>query len=354
MRSAAVTWPLSRRRARRQAALGEPERAAVARDRLESFVAGIPPRGPGGSPALERFAADLFGAFGEARIDALLLKGAALARLLYEPGERRGYVDVDVLVRPDHQAAAASVLAGLGYRNATELHGIDYVKGAVPSDTWTPPPHGAPYDVDVHRWLPGAQAPPETAWDALWGRRTSIELAGREIPVLARQGQALHLALHAAQHGPDFVKGLVELRRALDRWQPAIWRDAVALAEEVDALPRFAAGLRLVPDGRELVASLHLPVADAVEWEIGHRAERPRGTFHVEAFGKAESLRERIGLVRRALVPSRRWLEVEYHWAARGPLHLALGYALHLARTPAWLVRAWSFRRRARRAGAGN
>ena len=353
MRSAAVTWPLSRRSAKREAAHGESERAAVARDRLESFVAGIPPRGIGGSAALERFAAEIFDAFSEARIDALLLKGAALARLLYGPDERRGYVDVDVLVRPDHAKAVAGVLTDLGYRNTTQLHGIDYVEGAVPSDTWTPPPDGAPYDVDVHRWLPGAQAPPDTAWDALWSRRTSIELDGRQIPVLAREGLALHLALHAAQHGPDFVKGLVELRRALDRWPPEVWRDAVTLAAEVDALPRFAAGLRLVPSGRELVASLHLPVANAVEWEIGHRAERPRGTFHVEAFGKAESTRERLGLVRRSLFPSRRWLEVEHHWVARSPLHLALGYAVHLAQTPAWALRALSFRRRARRAGRG-
>jgi Uncharacterised nucleotidyltransferase len=351
MRCAAVTWPLSRRRAKRGAGLGEPERAALARDRLHSFVATIPTFGAGGSPALEAFAAELFGGFADAGVDALLLKGAALARLLYEPGERRGYVDVDVLVRPDHLERAAGLLRDRGYRNATELHGIDYVKGSVPSDTWVPPAGAAPYDVDVHRWLPGAQASPEPAWDALWARRTAIELAGREIPVLGRDGLALHLALHAAQHGPDFVKGVVELRRALERWPPEVWSEAVSLAEEVEALPRFAAGLRLVPEGRELVASLHLPVTGAVEWEIGHRAERPRGTFHVEAFGEAESLRERLGLARRALFPSRQWLVVEHHWAARGPLHLALGYALHIARTPAWALRAWSFRRRARRAG---
>jgi hypothetical protein len=230
MRSAAVTWPLSRLRAKRRAALGDPERAALARERLESFVAGIPPVGPGGSPALEGFAAELFGTFAEARIDALLLKGAGLARLLYEPGERRGYIDVDVLIRPDHLERAASVLTGLGYRNATELHGIDYVQGAVPSDTWTAATREAPYDVDVHRWLPGAEAPPGPAWDALWQRRTGIELAGCQVPVLPREGQALHLALHAAQHGPDFVKGLVELRRALGRWPPDVWREAVALA----------------------------------------------------------------------------------------------------------------------------
>jgi hypothetical protein len=351
MRSAAVTWPLSPRRAKPEAAPGEPERAALARDRLESFVAGIPSQGIGGSPALERFAAELFGSFAEAGADVLLLKGAALARLLYEPGERRGYVDVDVLVRPDHLKRVATLLSGLGYRNSTELHGIEYVQGSVPSDTWVPPAQGAPYDVDVHRWLPGTQASPQASWDALWERRTAIELDGRQIPVLRREGLALHLALHAAQHGPDFVKGLVELRRALQRWPPEVWSEAVTLAERVDALPHFAAGLRLVTEGRELVASLHLPVTEAVEWEIGHRAERPRGAFHVDAFGSAESMRERFGLARRALFPSRQWLVVEYHWAARGPLRLALGYALHMARAPGWAIQVWSFRRRARRAG---
>lgn len=351
MRYAAVTWPLSRRRAERHTARGETERAALARDRLESFVADLPFQGAGGNPAIELLAAELVESFADAGVDTLLLKGAALARLLYEPGERRGYVDVDLLVRPDRLDRAATVLQGLGYRNSTALHGIDYVAGAVPSDTWLPRPAAAGYDVDVHHWLPGAQAPPATAWEALWRRRTTIELAGRQVPVLAREGQALHLALHAAQHGPHFVRGLVELRLALERWPPEVWREAAALATEVDALARFGAGLRLVPDGRELAQALRLPASDAVDWEIGHGAERPRGTFHVEAFGKAEGVRERLRLARRALVPSRRWLEVEYHWAARGPLWLALGYAVHIAHTPAWALRAWSFRRRARRAG---
>src|SRR3954452_1614110 len=168
MRCAAVTWPLSRLRARRPAASDEPERAALARNRLESFVAELPIPSAGGSPGLERFAAELLEAFAAAGVDVLLLKGAALARLLYEPGERRGYVDVDLLVRPDHLERAASVLKGVGYRNSTELHGIDYVDGAAPSDTWVPPAGAAPYDVDVHRWLPGTQAPPQTAWDTLW------------------------------------------------------------------------------------------------------------------------------------------------------------------------------------------
>src|SRR3954466_16023283 len=144
MRSAAGPWPLSRLR-RRHAARGEPERAALAQRRVESFVAELPVPTAGGSPALERFAAELVATFAGVGVDVLLLKGAALARLLYEPGERRGYVDVDVLVRPDHLKRAVSVLKDLGYSNSTELHGIDYVDGAVPSDTWVPPSGAAPY-----------------------------------------------------------------------------------------------------------------------------------------------------------------------------------------------------------------
>jgi hypothetical protein len=329
------------------------ERAARAAERLQSFVSALPlAGGSDGSRILEPVAAELFGAFANRGIDALLLKGPALAHLLYEPGEHRAYVDLDLLVAPAHLEQAGALLEGLGYRNTAERLGIEDVGGVVHADTWLSPIDAAEsHELDVHRWLPGAETAPEAAWEALRRHRSAITLAGVQIPVLAREGQALQLATHAAQHGPTYIKGLGELSLALERWPLDVWRQAASLAAEVGAADAFAAGLRLVPQGAWTTAELQLADPTALDWEIRHLGERPRGAFHVDAFRDAATLRDRLGLARKALLPNPRWLAVEYHWAKRGPVRLALAYGLHLVRTPVWATRAWIFRRRARRNG---
>jgi hypothetical protein len=316
---------------------------------LQAFVGDLR-RGSGDASAvLEPVAAELFDKFAAAGVDAVLLKGAALAQLLYGPGEHRPYIDLDVLVSPAHLVRAEEMLSELGYHNAHALRGIDDVGGAVHAETWFAPAGAKPHEIDLHRWLAGARAPRDVAWDALWSRRTTIRVAGRPIPVLNRDGQALHLALHAAQHGRGFFRGITELRLALERWPRSVWQGARALADNLEADAAFATGLRLVPEGAELASGLGLPIASTLEWEMDHRAERPRGTFYVEAFRDANTLRERLSLARRALIPNRRWLAVEYHWSRRGPVWRALAYGLHVARAPVWAARAWAFRRRARR-----
>lgn len=327
------------------------ERAARAIELLDSFVARVRRTDVDSSGLLEPATTEVFHAFAAAGVDALLLKGAALAALLYKPGEHRPYVDVDLLIRPSHRAEAEQTLSGLGYHNASEPLGIEDVGRVVHADTWLGVPTGGDQQVvvELHHWLPGAQAPPADAWDALWRRRTAIELNGSAIPVLDREGQALQLATHAAQHGPGFVKGLTELTLALERWPADVWRRSAELAAEIGATDSLGAGLRLVSEGEAMAVALELSPDPALEWEVRHRGEQPRGGFHVEAFRDATSLRGRLRLVRRALLPNRRWLTTEYRWAERGGALLPAAYALHVLRAPLWAARAWRFRHRAKR-----
>jgi hypothetical protein len=286
-----------------------------------------------------------------ANIDALLLKGAGLAALLYEDGEQRPSVDLDLLVAPAQLAPAEKVLTELGYRNTTEGLGIDDVGGVVHADTWRATPPGSKFEigVELHRWLAGAQAAPEAAWETLWRQRTVIDLDGLPVSVLDRPGQALHVALHVAQHGPEYRRGISELRLALERWPEDVWRNAAKLGAEVGATAGFAAGLRLIPEGTSLAATLGLPPTDELDWALRHHGERPRGTFHIDAFRTAGGVREQLGLLRRALVPDPRWLATEFHWSDRSAAHRVAANLLHIVRTPAWAARAWLFRRRAKR-----
>jgi hypothetical protein len=160
----------------------------------------------------------------------------------------------------------------------------------------------------------------------------------------------MHLAMHAAQHGPTFGKHVDELHLALERWPAEVWDAAAVLASEIAATAAFASGLRLVPRGAAEASRLQLPATDELDWTIRHLASRPRGTFHLRALAEARSLRDRLRIARRSLLPSRAWITHQHPWAHEGRLYVAAAYGLHLARAPVWAARAWRFRRRAGRA----
>ncbi|MDX6676284.1 MAG: hypothetical protein QOE31_336 [Solirubrobacteraceae bacterium] len=315
---------------------------------LEEFAARV--RGLRGQPVLELAALELANAFEAGGVDYLLLKGPALVRLLYTPGEHRGYTDVDLLIAPQHLPAARDVLAGLGYTNYSARRGIEDVAGVVHAEVWARANEDVgPLMIDLHHQLAGTGAAAEVTWRALIARRTWIELRGGRAAVLGPAGLALHLALHAAQHGHGAVMAFGDLRRGVARLPTDVWRDAASLAHEVGAATTFAAGLRLIPSGAALARELGLAPSEHAEWDIEHREVRPRGTFHVQAFAEGAGLAARAAVVRRALLPTREWIIHEHPWAARHRARVVVARALHLLRAPAWAAAAWRFRRRARR-----
>ncbi|HEX6391271.1 MAG TPA: nucleotidyltransferase family protein, partial [Solirubrobacteraceae bacterium] len=273
-------------------------------------------------------------------------KGRALALALYA-GAHRPYSDVDVLVSPAGLEAARGVIAGLGYANADAGIGLDDVGGVATAETWARP---SGLMIDLHWQLPGAQAAPADVWRALSQRRALIAVGGRALATLDAPGLALHVALHAAQHGTRYPGPIADLERGVDRWPRDVWAGAHALAVDIGADDVFAAGLRLMPAGEALAGALGLPAARDAAWAIERRYERPRGTFHLEALAGASTLRERASVMRRSLLPRREWIRWEYPWARRGAAHVVAAYAVHLARTPAWALRALRFRRERRRA----
>jgi hypothetical protein len=280
-------------------------------------------------------------------VEPLVLKGAALARTLYRSDESRGYFDVDLLVASEDLSAVGQVLDDMGYRNVTELQGVDDVAGILHAQMWSRlVPEFGNLTVDLHWRLYGCEAPPQIVWQALSARHMLIDVAGRRVRTLDRPGLALHLALHTAQHGPDDLKAAADLNRGLERLSPEIWCQAADLAVELQAVEAFAAGLRLVPGGDLLARRLELPAAESLLWQIAHRGERPRGTFHMQAFTEARGLIERIKLLRRSLLPKRAWIVWEHPQAARSRVRLFAAYCAHILRAPAWATRAWRFRRR--------
>jgi hypothetical protein len=334
------------------AEIQEPRSAAGRLEALHEFGARFAATPGDVTGRLDDLAAEVLDVFEQAGVEALLLKGRALAVLLYG-GARRGYSDVDLLVAPHQRDAAEVTLRALGYENALTARGIDDVGGVVHAEPWVRATLRAnePETIDLHRWIAGARATPAAAWEALSARRMWIEVGSRQAAVLDRAGQAMHLALHASQHGPAYQKHVDELALGLERWPADVWESAALLAQEMDATDAFAAGLRLLPAGAAAAARLALQSNPEFDWTIRHGHERPRGTIHLQAFAEAAGTRERLGVLRRSLLPSRVWITNQHQWAQPGGLRVIAAYGAHLARAPGWAARAWLFRGRARRAG---
>ena len=316
---------------------------------LRAFVARVAPdRAETGH--LDRATSEVLRRFEAAGIDALLLKGPALAALLYTAGEHRSYSDIDLLVAPSRLEAAEKALGELGYTNADSETGVDDVGGVVHAHTWVRRAHADPTMIDLHHWLSGATARPAVAWQAL--SASDVDRGGRSrTAVLDPAGQAMHLALHAAQHGAAYGRQLDELGRALERLPAAAWDSAAALAEEIGATRAFAAGLRLLSQGAAEAARLR-PAANR---RGGLGDQEPSGTAARHLPRKSAGTGDHR--VRAAGDPapgavSRPGVDRAPASGGRSQHARLIGaYAAHLARAPAWATRAWLFSRRARRAG---
>jgi Uncharacterised nucleotidyltransferase len=278
--------------------------------------------------AVDTVAAQVVDALRHAQVHSILLRGPAIAAWLYPNGEPRGYRDVDLLVEPQGFEAAETVLGKLGFvhRQAGFAPGeaVDHAGEWISGRSRVV--------VDLHRGLEGVGADLRELWQALAADARQLEVAGVPIEVPGEPALALIVTLHAAQHGLEWGK-LTELRRAIERSRFETWDEAAGLAARLQAVPGFAAGLRLLPEGAGVAERLGLPHG-------GDRETRLRAaSAHSTAIGfarlvAAQGIRAKLAIVWRKLVPTPAFMR---HWlplARRGPLGMALAYLWR----PLWLL----------------
>jgi hypothetical protein len=298
---------------------------------------------------LEAAAVELVDALRRAGIMPLLLKGSSVAVWLYRPlGDPREYEDLDFLIAPADNERAGQLLERLGYSREFDDRDMphwwrEHAVAWVRADGTT---------VDLHRWIPGIGADPAMAWGILARDADSVEVRGTPVPALALAARALHLALHAAQHGATQSGALRDLERGLDAAGDEVWRAARALAVELDAEDAFATGLRLLPAGAQLAERLELLPSRSVRAALLSASPPPVALGCVQ-LTETRGLKARVTIVVRKLFPPPEFIR---HWepnARRSRTALVHAYV----RRPFWLVRAlpaglsaWaSARRRARR-----
>lgn len=300
------------------------------------------------SLAVDRMSVEVICALSDAGIDAILLKGPAIVDRLYDPGEHRPYVDCDLLIPAAAEGAAAAVLGQLGFTPAVGFGIPD--PGVADQHEW----HRGGDHVDLHGSLSGVAAPADAVWPALSANARQLHVAGDPVRVLDSGALALLLALHAAADGPSATKPLEDLRRGLLRLGDAAWKEAARLGRTLDALPAFAAGLRLLPEGEERLARLGVdPDYDAAV-ALRAAAASPLARS-LERIRREPSVRGKLRRIVRGLLPTptymRRWMPL----ARRGVVGLLLAYLWR----PVWLtiqigpgMRDWVRAQRDKRAGA--
>lgn len=261
-----------------------------------------------------------------------LLKGASIAQWLYSDEEPRASLDCDVLVDPHGIDGADDVLTSLGY-------GRHFDDRSMPG-WWRE--HASPWvrerdgvTIDLHRSLQGVGVGDGVAWEILSRDHDVVVLAGLEVPTLALPARALNLALHAAHHGSGWSRPIRDLERGIAQGDEQLWRDAVALARELDAVDAFAAGLRLTVAGQELAARLELPPPSSVKAAL-HASSPPPIALGFEQLAQARGVRARLAIVWHKFVPPPDFIR---HWdasAKEGRIALLRAYL----RRPVWLLRS--------------
>ncbi len=124
-------------------------------------------------------------------VQVLHIKGPAVA-----PGLRpwsHGGSDVDVIVRPDGVERLMAALAAHGWGTETTFEAGSAFDHAA---NLFHPSWGL---LDVHRLYPGMDRDPALAFEVLWERRTSTDIAHVACPVPDPLAQSLVLLLHAAR-----------------------------------------------------------------------------------------------------------------------------------------------------------
>jgi hypothetical protein len=212
--------------------------------------------------------------------------------------------------------------------------------------TWQRRPHEC---VDVHHTLPRLETSPRCVWETLSAATVPITVGGTRMRALSEGGRAFHVALHAAQHGPDAEKALRDLTRAVERLSPAAWDEAAAMADALDATAVLGAGLGLAEGGRRIAARLALDDEPSPGLALVAAGVPPPLAVGLERFRRTPGIAGKARVLAREAVPTPAFMRVRHARARNGHTGLVAAYverALWLTRQTPAAWRAWRGTRR--------
>jgi len=170
---------------------------------------------------LER-TAELAAAFANARLDMMVLKGAALLLCLYDQPGGRPMCDVDLLIRPGDAERADHVLRAAGYRRGRPLLTRDfYPRFHYEADYISAGPRSIRLDVHVRPFRPLRYRDLVPEHD-LWDGRRQVPIGTGLIDVPSLENLLIHLAGHAGFHGADRPLWLWDIQKFVTKYHGQI------------------------------------------------------------------------------------------------------------------------------------
>ncbi len=274
-------------------------------------------------------------------LDALLLKGAALAYTHYPEPHLRPYADIDLLIRRDDLARAAAMLTEIGYARDVEAD----------AELWTGQRHylkmsaAGPVMVDLHWRVANPQVFADAlAFDEVWPRSVAVPSLGPHARTLAPADSLLLACLHRVAHHQDRVDllWLWDIHLLVSRMSADDLSLFASRAIRAKLGVVSARGLTLA---RECFATaVPADLLSALEAAAGE----PSAAFVGASFSPFDvaradmaalsNWRARAGLAREHLFPPASYMRERYpHWPA---LLLPIAYVHRMLRgAPRWLRR---------------
>ncbi|BCW72548.1 nucleotidyltransferase family protein [Arthrobacter sp. NicSoilB8] len=230
-----------------------------------------------------------------AGLQALFIKGPAATMM----GLRGPHVsaDVDVLVPPEDLDRVVQLLGGRGWLERPS--GVSVVREYQHSKTLYHPQWNC--DIDIHDRFPGMEAPPRSAFDALWRDRQYLLMATRSVPVPSIPAAVIIQALHSLRNMGD-PRHVDEYLGLLQRIGATVHRDLVDLSAEL----RATAALKPLLDDLGMANLPMLPGAVSEEWRYRTSVQGTGTAYLVELMEGPWRAKPRV--LARAIFPSRQSL----------------------------------------------
>jgi hypothetical protein len=271
---------------------------------------------------------DILDALDAARIPVLVLKGAALAQILYRSPGLRPLSDIDLLVEPQLASRAAETLASLGFTTPLLQGTKSTPVGHHHLPTVALYRDGHLVQVEIHRDAFAGDDPGTMTMGRGWGGRQAFAVQARTAYTLGHLDMLHHLVRHAVGFAPtlrliwvaDIFGYAARFHRDVD-WHELRRRSPFV----INALSLLHLLTPLPPELLEHVTPVRVPIDG-----VGSLC-RPLG--EIVAPG-----RPRRDVVRELFVPSDWWLRL-YYGVGAGPALRWQRWAGHPLRVGWWLAR---------------
>jgi hypothetical protein len=250
----------------------------------------------------------------------MVLKGAALANLVYPDVGLRMYGDIDILVKKEDLAAVEKLLPELGYVSTRDSIGQEYYKEKHH--------HLAPYIhlekniiLEIH-WNITNRFPINV--DNWWERSRIEKIMGCSVRVLSPNDLFLHLCIHTSQH--DFknfgLRALCDISETIKCYGDKI--DWSLFQEEIERYPIY----REVYSILYFVKRMFCSDESCLNWLTFQKADlklislleelifcEDRDAVLTEAISKVmvkDSLKDKLGVVIKDFFPDRKFMSEYY------------------------------------------